>query len=83
MIHAPSVEKASLFVRIVSGEIPQIDKLSLFSLKRQTLDTLALGRPIRLKIIGHLMVRRSITVYRDVRQKPVHSVEQKGFQSCG
>lgn len=65
------------------GEFPRIHKLSLFSLKRQTPDALALGRPIILKIIGHLMVHQSITVCRDVRQKPVHSVEQKGFQIFG
>lgn len=34
-----------------------------------------------LKIKGHLMVRQRITVCMDVRQKPVHGVEQKGFRS--
>ncbi len=67
----------------VSGEFPQIHELSSSSLKRQTPDALALGRPIILKIIGHLMVHQSITVCRDVRQKPVHSVEQKGFRIFG
>lgn len=67
----------------VSGDFPQIDELSLLSLKGQTPDALALSRPMRVRIIGHLMVHQSITVCRDVRQKPVHSVEQKGFRIFG
>lgn len=82
MIHTIS-GKASLFVCATAGEFPQIHALSLLSLKRQTTDALALGRPIILEIIGHLMVHQSITVCGDVRRRPVHSVEQKGFQICG
>lgn len=61
------------------GEIPQIHELPLFTLKRRAPEALALGRPILPKITGHLMKHQSITVSRDVRQKPVHAVEQKGF----
>lgn len=82
MTHASSVERPPR-VLAFSGEVPQICKLSVFSLKRQTPDVLALGWPIRPKIIGHLMVRQSNTVCRNVRRKPAHSVEHKGFRIFG
>lgn len=79
MIHAQW--KGQLVSLLLSGELPHIGELFLFSLKRQTPDVLVW--PIILKIIGHLMWHQSITVCRDVRPKPVHSVEQKGFPIFG
>lgn len=82
MIHAPSVERPARLLACLWG-IPTDSQALLFSLRRQTPDALALCWPISLKIIGHLMVRQSITVCWDVRQMPVHGVEQRGFQIFG
>lgn len=80
MTHASSVERPPR-VLAFSGEVPQICKLSVFSLKRQTPDVLALGRPIRPKIIGHLMVRQSNTVCRNVRRSLLTVWNTKDFGS--
>lgn len=83
MIHAPSVEKASLFACMSLGKSHRLKSSLYCPWRDRHLIPWHLAGQSDLKIIGHLMVHRSITVYRDVRQKPVHSVEQKGFQICG